>query len=79
MTIQSSLPYPWEPAYKAATLEPESALLDQRIEVAQEALLTRWLELTQRHGDMVEIKAIVEASEALRGLKRQWLRKRRAA
>jgi ABC-type transporter Mla MlaB component len=60
-------------------LEHESAMLEQRIDVAQEALLTRWLELTQRRGDMVEIRAIVEASEALRDLKRQWFRKHRAA
>jgi hypothetical protein len=79
MAIQSLHPYSWDSVYKAAVLEPENLMLEQRIEVAQEVLLTRWLELTQRHGNIIEIRAIVEASEALRALKRQWLRKHRAA
>jgi hypothetical protein len=68
-------PYLWDSVYKAAVLEPESAMLEQRIEVALQALLTRWLELTQLRGDMVEIRALVDATDALRAL----MRKHRAA
>jgi len=82
MTIQSQSrihPYSWEEVYKTAVLEPDSAKLEERIEVAEESLLTRWLELTRRREDKIEIHAIVDATEALRNLKREWLRKRRAA
>jgi hypothetical protein len=75
MAIPSLHPYAWDSVYKAAVLEPENPMLEQRIEVAQEALLTRWLELTQLRGDMVEIRAIVDATDALRAL----MRKHRAA
>jgi len=75
MAIPSLHPYPWDSVYKAAVLEPENPMLAQRIEVAQEALLRRWLELTQLRGDMVEIRAIVDATDALRAL----MRKHRAA
>ena len=56
-------------------LEPDNSMLEERIESAQVALLTRWLELTQLRGDMIEIHAIVDASDTLRGL----MRKHRAA
>jgi hypothetical protein len=79
MAIQPLHPYPWESVYKAAVLEPDNAQLEQRIEVAEGALLTRWLELTNRHENRVEIEAIVDATLALRDLKRERLRKRRAA
>jgi hypothetical protein len=79
MAIQSLHPYPWESVYKAAVLEPDNAQLEQRIEVAEGALLTRWLELTNRHENRVEIEAIVDATLALRDLKRERLRKHRAA
>jgi hypothetical protein len=72
-------PYSWEELYRAAVLEPDDALLEQRIEVAEGALLTRWLELTNRHEHRVEIQAIVNATLALRDLKRERLRKRPAA
>ena len=75
MAIQSLHPYLWESVYKALCLEPESAMVEQRIEVAQEALLSRWLELTQLRGDMVEIRAIGDATDTLRAL----MRKHRAA
>ena len=60
-------------------LEADNAQLEQRIELAEGALLTRWLELTSRHEHRVEIEAIVNATLALRDLKRERLRKRRAA
>jgi hypothetical protein len=71
--------YSWEEVYEAAVSEPDNAQLERRIEVAQGALLTRWLELTNRHESRAEIKAIVNATLALRDLKRERLRKRRAA
>ena len=82
MAIQSQSrihPYSWEEVYKTAVLEPDDAVLEQRIEVAEEALLIRWLELTNRHEHRVEIQAIVDATLALRDLKRERLRERRAA
>jgi len=71
--------YCWEEVYKAAVLETDNAQLEQRIELAEGALLTRWLELTNHHENRVEIQAIVDATVALRNLKRERLRKRRAA
>jgi hypothetical protein len=79
MAIPSLHSYPWESVYKTAVLEPENPMLEERIEAAEEALLSRWLELTQRREDTVEIRAIVEATEALRARKRQWLGKHRVA
>ena len=82
MAIQPSSesePYSWEEVYKAAVLETDNAQLEQRIEVAEGALLTRWLELTNRHERRMEIQAMVNANLALRDLKRERLRKRRAA
>jgi len=55
-------------------LETDDALLEQRIEVAEEALLTRWLEMTNRHKHNVEIQAIMNAVNALQVLKRERLR-----
>jgi hypothetical protein len=81
MAIQSQSrihPYSWEEVYEAAVLEPDNAQLEQRIEVAEGALLTRWLELTNRHEHRVEIQAIVDATLALRDLKRERLRTSRA-
>jgi len=66
-------PYSWEEVYKAV-LEPDNALLEQRIRVAEDALLTRWLEITTRHEHKVEIQAIVDAMMTLRNLKRERLR-----
>jgi len=71
--------YCWEEVYKAAVLETDNVQLEQRIELAEGALLTRWLELTNRHENRVEIEAIVDAVVALRTLKQERLRKRRAA
>ena len=79
MAIPSLHSYPWESVYKAAVWEPENPMLEERIEAAEEALLSRWLELTQRRDNTVEIRAIVEATEALRTLKRPWSRKHRVA
>ncbi len=64
--------YSWEEVYKAV-LEPDNALLEQRIRVAEDALLTRWLEMTTRHEHKVEIQAIVDAMMTLRNLKRERL------
>jgi len=65
--------YSWKKAYKAAVLETDDALLEQRIEVAEELLVTRWLELTgcDEHG--FGIQAIVDAVKALQVLKRERL------
>jgi len=66
-------PYSWEEVYKAAVLEPDNELLEQHIRVAEEMLVTRWLELTNRHEHEVEVQAIVDALKALRNLKRERL------
>jgi hypothetical protein len=70
--------YCWEDVFTAAVLEPDDALLEQRIRVAEEALLTRWLEMTIRHEHRVEIQAIVDAMTGLRDLKRERLGATRA-
>jgi hypothetical protein len=36
MAIQSLHPYPWESVYKAAVFEPDSAKVEERVEVAEE-------------------------------------------
>ncbi len=80
MAIHSSQIHPcsWEEVYQAAVLEPDNALLEQRIRAAEEALLTRWLEVTNHHGHRVEIQAIVDAIKGLRVLKQERLRDTRA-
>jgi hypothetical protein len=67
-------PYSWEEVYKAAVLEPDNTLLEQRIRKAEEVLVTRWLELTNRNEHGFEIEAIVSALKAVRTLKRERLR-----
>jgi hypothetical protein len=71
-------PYSWEEVYNAAVLEPDTELLKQRIRVVEEALVTRWLELTKTHEHVVEIQAVVDALKATRTLKRERLRDSRA-
>jgi hypothetical protein len=81
MAIHSSQIHPcsWEEVYQAAVLEPDNALLEPRIRAAEEALLTRWLEVTKDHDYRVEIQAIVDAIKGLRILKRERLRDSRAS
>jgi exoribonuclease II len=51
-----------------------NAYLEQRIRAADEALLTRWLEVTNHDDHRVEIQAIVDAIKGLRVLKGERLR-----
>ena len=71
-------PYSWEEVYKAAVMESDNLLLEERIRVAQEALLVRWLDMTTRQEHRVEMQAIMNAFVALRNLKRERLRATRA-
>ena len=71
--------YSWEEVYKAAVLEADNTLLEQRIRVAEEALLIRWLDMTTRQEHRVELQAIMDAFIALRNLKRERLRATRAS
>jgi len=61
--------YSWEEAYKAAVLECDNALLEQRIRVGEDVLVTRLLELTNRHQYGDEVQALVNALKALRNIK----------
>ena len=70
--------YSWEEVYEAAVSEPDNALFEERIRVAEEALLIRWLDMTTRHEHRVEMQAIVNAFIALRALKRERLGTKRA-
>ena len=70
--------YSWEEVYTAAVSEPDNTLFEERTRVAEEALLTRWLEMTSRHEDRIEILAIMDAFIAVRNLKRERLGARRA-
>jgi len=72
-------PYSWEEVYKAAVLEPDNELLEQHIRVAEEMIVTRWLELTNRHEHELDVQAIVDALKALRNLKRERLGYKRKA
>jgi hypothetical protein len=72
-SLSKSYPYSWEEVYEAAVLEPDNALLEQRIRKAEEVLVTRWLELTNRNEHGFEIEAIVSALKAVRILKRERL------
>jgi hypothetical protein len=76
-SLSKTQPYFWEEVYKTAVLEPDNELFEERIQVAEEVLLTRWLELTSQHEHRAEIQAIMDAFIALRNLKREWLLKRR--
>jgi len=63
--------YSWEDAYKAAVLEVDNGSLEQRIREAEEALLTRWLDVTDRHAHKAELQSILDAVKALQKLKRE--------
>jgi len=65
--------YPWEEAYKAAVLEVDNASLEQRVREAEQALLTRWLDVTNRHEHKAEVQGILDAVKALQKLKRERL------
>ena len=65
--------YPWEEAYKAAVLEVDNASLEQRVREAEQALLTRWLDVTNRHEHRAEVQGILDAVKALQKLKRERL------
>jgi hypothetical protein len=65
--------YPWEEAYKAAVLEVDNASLEQRVREAEQALLTRWLDVTDRHEHKAEVQGILDAVKALQKLKRERL------
>ncbi len=65
--------YPWEEAYKAAVLEVDNASLEQRVREAEQALLKRWLDVTNRHEHKAEVQGILDAVKALQKLKRERL------
>lgn len=69
--------YPWKAAYRAAALESNKALLEKRITLAQEVLMTRLRALTGAEEQRSEIRAIEKALKTLAVIK--WERLGRAA
>jgi len=64
-------PYAWEEHYVRAVLEIDDSLLQQRIRVAEKALISRAGELFGHQGHSIEIQAADEAPCALAMLKRE--------
>jgi len=56
---------PWKMAYRAAALESNKAILEKRISVAQEALMTRLIALTGSEEQRSEIRDIERALRTL--------------
>ncbi len=71
------VPSAWKIAYRAATLESDSAQLGMRITTAQEAMMARLLELSSTQENRSEIRAIEKALRTLAVIK--WERLGRAA
>jgi len=59
----------WKVAYKAAVLEPNSILLDNRISAAQEVMMQRLRELNGSQKNRGEIRAIQKAIRTLAVIK----------
>jgi hypothetical protein len=62
-----------EGVYEAAVLEANDSRLEERIGVAEEALMARLLDLTDGQKHAVELRAVEDALKSLRGLKRERL------
>jgi hypothetical protein len=65
--------FSWERDYRAAALETDVARLPERIRSAEETLMARFLELTNREEDEVEIEAVEHALKAMHMLRRERL------
>ncbi len=70
-------PSPWKTAYRAAALEPHNALLEERINAAQQVMMARLIELFSTQENRSEIRAIENALRTLAVIK--WERLGRAA
>ncbi len=70
-------PRPWKIAYRTAASESNNTLLGKRISAAQEAMVTRLLELRAGQENRSEIRAIEKALRTLAVIK--WERLSRAA
>jgi len=71
----SSTKFIWEDDYKAAALETDDVYLGDRIQLTEGKLWGRFLELTNREEDEVEVEALEAALRAIHTLKRERLGK----
>ncbi len=65
--------FPWQKVYKAAALESDKTRLVDRIATAEGALMARFLRLSSREDDEVEINALEKAIKTIRILKKKRL------
>jgi uncharacterized protein (UPF0128 family) len=65
--------FPWQKVYKAAALEPDNTRLVGRIVTAEGTLMARFLQLSNREEDEVEISALEKAIKTIRILKKKRL------
>ena len=65
--------FPWERDYRAAALETDDTRLPDRILSAEKTLMARFLELTNRAEDELEIEAVEHALKVIHLLKRERL------
>jgi hypothetical protein len=70
-------PNPWKVADRAAALEPDNALLEERISAARALMTSRLIELISAQKHLGEIRAIHKALRTLAVIK--WERLGRAA
>jgi len=73
MDTRKIRPYSWEGVYEAAVFEANDSRLEERIGVAEEALMARLLDLTDGQTHAAELRAVEDALKSLRGLKRERL------
>ena len=71
----SRIKFIWEDDYKAAALETDDVRLGDRIQLAEGKLLGRFLQLTNREEDEVEIEAVEAALMAIHTMQRERLGK----
>jgi hypothetical protein len=79
VSARKTPPFSWEKVYEAAVLEPDNARLEKCVAVVERLLMSRLLELTDGRKHRDEIAAVTQALSSLWKLRKERLRKRRAA
>jgi len=79
VSARKTAPFSWEKAYKTAVLETDNARLERCLAVVERSLMARLLELTDGRKHRDEITSVTQALSSLWKLRKERLRKRRAA
>jgi len=79
VSARKTPPFSWEKVYKTAVLETDNARREKCVAVVERLLMARLLELTDGRKHRDEITAVTQAISSLWKLRKERLRKRRAA